>query len=1591
MSANIDERLVQMKFDNSQFESGAQQTLSTLDRLDKGLEFKNSGKGLTDLQGAMGRFNFGAIENGVASLTHSFSAFDVVAMTVINRITNKAIDAGEKIGKALTIQGAMDGFQEYELKMGSIQTILKGAKNKDGTAVSLDQVNQKLQELNTYSDRTIYSFKDMTDNIGKFTNAGVDLDTAVTAIQGIANEAALSGANAQEASRAMYNFSQALSSGYVKLIDWKSIENANMATVGFKQALLDTAVEMKTVEKQSDGTYKILTKGTKGAFTDAVTASKNFNDSLSAQWMTTEVLTKTLSKYTDESTKLGRDAFDAATEVKTFSQMMDTLKEAIGSGWAQSFELIIGDFDQAKKLWTSVNNTLSGIIDRQAKARNKLLEGWSKGGGRKDAIKAIRLSFKRLSQVVNIASEAMDHVFPDVTVKKLLDVTKHIKLLVKDFKMSDETTHNLYNTFKGFFSIIDIGMHGIKFLASAFKPLGGFVLDAGGKFLQITGNVGEFLDKVDKTIEKSDTFKNGISGIKDAVVDSLPPFDTLKTVVDTVGDGFAKFADNISKFISGLDEKGVEKLSLLSLVMSGFSKLGELVGKGFELIGKGIGKVKEKISELGLEGFIKILEGLLYGKLIVGLIKFIDKITNAKGIKDTIFDTIKEAFSGFKAIPDTLSKVGDAFTNFLDNMQKTELLDSIAKSIAILAASLFVLSFVDGDRIKSSLGGMTVLLIELIGTLKILEMTNKGGGKGLSQLGTSMIKMSVAVLILASALKKLTDINMDQLKVGLAGISALLGEMLVVAFVLSKTGGKISKGASSLIAFAVALKVMAGVVKSMSTLDMDSLGTGLAGVGVMLLYLVGAAAILGKVSGFGVSAGVGMIALATALMILSNAVAAFGAIDPQAMKTGIAAMTGVLTIVGIFAALMSKGDVNVAGIGAGLVIMSVGIVILTSALQKLGELQLEEIGHGLLALGGAMLIFIVVGNALNGMAASLVGISVAFLIFGAALNVMVPALQALGSTDIMTLAIGLGALAAIMIVFGVAASVLAGQALSLIATSIALGIFAAAILVLAPALSALASIGLVNIAVALGTLAAVLLVFGVASMLLSPVVPLMLLLSVAIIALGAACLVLGLGLQVLTAGIRAFGDLIKDVFGGLIDFLGTVFGAIGDIISGVGSVLGGIKDGVVSFFTGGDTEEEASKAVDGAAQAIDDGSSKVTDATDSLATSASKPIEEMPATFETAGTASADSLASGLGSFDASGVTSSITSDTTSGLDMTKDLNSLGLDNMSAYTSGMESGAGNIDASSLIGDNTLSGLDMTSDLNSLGLDNMSAYTSGMESGAGDIDGTIEGIGGSLNTDLASFTENFNTKGSDASKAYSKGLDKNKDKAESSGKSVAKAGVKGAKSKHDDFYNAGKDADKGMASGMKDSSYIVEQAAEKVAGDALKKAKQKIDSNSPSKEFMKLGRWSDEGFAIGLTKYSRLVSDASGKVAKGTLSTVQDTMARVYSIANDDSFYSPTITPIMDLSEIQNGANSIPGMLSGYSLSLANSNNELNNERVARTQANNLTSLFGSLKSALMNQQPSTTYNINGVTYDDGSNIANAMKAIANAAIIEGRM
>lgn len=362
MSTTIDQRVVEMRFNNAQFEAGARTSMSTLDKLKEKLNFTGASKGLEHLGQSANRVNMNGLNSAIDTAHSKFSALEVMGVTALANITNSAVNAGKRIVHALTIAPVTDGWKEYELTMNTIQTIM------NSTGKSADEITEKLSVLDEYADKTVYSTADMFENIYKFTNAGIDLDTATKAMIGIANATADAGQGARQASIAYYNLAQSIGTGYLTTIDYKSLNLANIATNDFKQALADAAIASGTLKKIDDDMYST------GKSTYSLQSL--FTEGLSDQWATTAVMMDVFTQYGDATTELGNRAYKAATEVKTFSGMMESLKATAGTGWKETWQIIFGDLDEAKEFWTRLTNFIGGIIDKAAEIRNNFLRGF---------------------------------------------------------------------------------------------------------------------------------------------------------------------------------------------------------------------------------------------------------------------------------------------------------------------------------------------------------------------------------------------------------------------------------------------------------------------------------------------------------------------------------------------------------------------------------------------------------------------------------------------------------------------------------------------------------------------------------------------------------------------------------------------------------------------------------------------------------------------------------------------------------------------------------------------------------------------------------------------------------------------------------------------------------------------------------------------------------------------------------------------------------------------------------------------------------------------------------------------------------------
>lgn len=1078
MSKTIDERVVEMRFDNKQFESNVQTSLSTIEKLKKSLDMDGATKGLESIDSAAKKVDMSGLGSAVETVKTRFSALEIMAVTALANITNSVVNTGKQMLHSLTIEPISQGFEEYELKMGSIQTIMMS------TGASLEEVNKYLQELNTYSDKTIYSFQDMTSNIGKFTNAGVGLEDAVMAIQGVSNVAAVSGANANEASRAMYNFAQALSAGYVKLIDWKSIENANMATVEFKTQLLESAVACGTLTKTADGMYKTV-KG------NVIDATHGFNDSLQDQWMTTEALVGTLRNYADETTEIGAKAFAAAQDVKTFTQLMDTLKEAVGSGWANTWEILFGDFEEAKELWTGLSQVIGGFIDAQADARNEMLQGWKDLGGRTKLIEALKNAFEGVQSVIKPIYEAFREIFPPTTAKQLYDITENLRKFTANLKLSDTASANLKSTFKGLFAILDIVKQAFSAIFTAIKPLFGGLGTLGDGILGFTGGVGDAIVAFDEFIKTSGAFQKVGEGIATVIQTIMTALSTLKNKIKE------KFESVNFEVFHSLLERIHERMAQVGEAAGEMKSGGSGIVKILGELGSSLAK---NLGEANFSGIIDLLNGISFGAIAVGITKFVG--TFRKAIED--IGSFKESFIGI------LDSVRGCFEAYQNQLQAGTLL-KIASAIAILTASLIALSLVDSEKLNVALGAITVLFADLLASMAVFNKIS-GQVTGVVKSVTAMLGIATAVLILASALKKIADLDAKQLTTGLIGVAGLTTMMVAAAKAMSSNSKAIIKGATQMVIFAAAIKILASVCEQLAKLDWNQLAKGLVGVGVLLaevsLFLRTA-----KFSGKSITTATGIVILSASIKVLASACKDFGEMKWEDIGKGLASIAVLLAEITAFTKLTGNAQ-NVISTGVALIAIAAAMKILASAVKDFSTMQWDEIARGLTAMAGALAAITV---AVKFMPNNMAGIGAGLVIVAAALVVLSTALEKMGNLSWEQVAKGLITLGGAMAILAIGLNAMTGT----LAGSAALLVAASALLVLTPVLTILGAMSWSSIVKGLVTLAGAFAILGVAGAVLTPLVPSILALSGSLALIGVAVVGIGAGLALAGAGLSA--------------------------------------------------------------------------------------------------------------------------------------------------------------------------------------------------------------------------------------------------------------------------------------------------------------------------------------------------------------------------------------------------------------------------------------------------------------------------------------
>lgn len=1222
MSETIDSKVVEMRFDNKDFEANTRTTMSTLDKLKAKLHFPGASKGLEEIGQTAKRVDFSGMSSGIQTVQMKFSALQVMGITALQNITNAAISAGKQLTDAITIDPVKDGFAEYETQMNSVQTILANTQ-KEGT--NIDQVNKALKELNTYADQTIYNFTEMTRNIGTFTAAGVKLDDSVSAIKGIANLAAVSGSTSQQASTAMYQLSQALAAGKVQLMDWNSVVNAGMGGQVFQDALIRTSEHLQTGAKQAIEAY--------GSFRESLTEG---------EWLTTDVLTETLNQIAgayskedliaqgysesqaEEIVKLADTATDAATKVKTFTQLIDTLKEALGSGWTESWQIIIGDFEEAKEVWTKVSDVLGGFIQKSSEARNAILKA-AMGNPYSDLAKNIQKVTSATSDYKDIVDSVIrgDYGSGQARFDKLAAEGHdwaRVQNLINErlgcsFRYTEELTTSQEDlnkeqakTIKQILKMSDAELkkNGLtKEDVKALKEL--------QKQSEKTGiPINDLINDMDKLSGK-ELLHGSVANMGNALINLFTEihnawqkvFDPVSAM--TLYNIIASMHGVTSKFLKFTEDRGKELTRTLAGVFAALDIIRQCLGGSLKFAIKAVNAVLSAFDMDILDATAKI------GDLLVKFDKWLKKTDPfTKGFEE-IGKVIKSVVDDLTKFENKIKKLPN-IENFLKTIEKIKSpkvdFSGVINGFSELSNTTTNSSFSNIRKLFSALWKyVTEVGLNIIDTIgKIGTSIAQAFGKGdVFEVINSGLIAGILVFV-----KKLTK-NITKVTDDAGGILNNVTEILdgvkdcFVAYQEQLRAGALLKIAS-------AIGILTASVFTLSTIDSDALQRALFGIAALLIELGVALAAFGNMSNDfkgSLKANFLMKSLAVSILIMAAAVKVLSTISWEGMMKGLIAIGGLLLELSLFLSLTDFKKKSFSS-SAGMVLIASALLILSSVVKKFENVNWETIGRSLVSIGALLLEISIFAN-LAGKAKHVISTGLSLILVASGLKILASVVDDFSGMNWDEIKRGLTAMGAALLEITIALKLLpktslfratglivAAAALKIVANDmndfasmnwpsikkaaitmgIALGeivialnlmkgtlggaaaliVASAALAILASTMSKLGKLSSDEIAKGLIAMAAAFFIVGVAGALLQPLIPTILALAAAFVLFGVAALSIGAGLTLVGVGLTTISIGLSALGGSLATAAVSIVAGLSVIILGVAGLIPAVAE-----------------------------------------------------------------------------------------------------------------------------------------------------------------------------------------------------------------------------------------------------------------------------------------------------------------------------------------------------------------------------------------------------------------------------------------------
>lgn len=1750
MSTTIDSKVVEMRFDNKQFEQGISQSMTSLEKLKSTLKF----------DGVIDSNKLNSISKGVEYLASRFTALGQILMGV-------KMQAAAMV-KELTIDQIGEGWTKYNQIIASTQTIMSAtAKNwtdnkndlKD-QGKQMEFVTKQLDKLNRFTDETSAKLTDMTSNIGKFTSAGVKLDTATDAMMGIATWGYKSGASVEQMSRAMYNLSQAMGMGALRVQDWMSIENANMATEEFKDTCIKTGLELGKLKKRSDGSVYALDKFGK----QVTVTTENFRSTLASGWLDSKVITSTLKKYGDFASEilkitddmgaqvtpmmrdiqdikdgtldlsdasqvasraqkagakdaiaygealkklsaaqydLGFTAFRASQEAKTFQEALDYTKDAVSTGWMNTFKTIVGNYLEAKELWTAVTEEMYDVFIFDLERQNEILKEWGEGGGREALLEGISNAWHNIKTLIETIKESFREIFPPATGDTLLNITDRFKSLTYVLKLTEDQTSRIKEVFKTFFGGIKYLTQGVKnfwdvmvesisknklmpkdFFAengifdgikelvqefANFSIIFRLTKENAQKFAPVLTSVFyavsaalESIKNVIKTVSKAfraifgdselgllDSIAKAITRITEAfVIDEYRAaqlqkvFEALFSIVDIgkmlleailapvlgLADGSYDLADvlfwaaeALSNFIIGIRNwlkehdtwkkaiqwvielirwipKGLNNLSLKVFgkdLRGLFEDIKGAAANAWEFLKSVFSSIKENITSLftPLNGLKKntedtgeasksVFDGInknvnqlkaaweVVKPVIEDVLKMFKENVNfewpsmdeigdaavkggvvtvlimlAKGIKN-FFDLFKKAGQiedSIKGVFNTLSSSIKTLTGALKERIKAETFKVLAKGILEIAAAMFVLALLPQEKLAGATIAVGLMIGALAGAFKVIAEV-KVDNKQLKSI-KKLLKTLEEILVIGVAaiviIAKKTDIGQALIATGL--ISALLLSVSGIMLILSKIDfeeGQVKRLTKVINALSILIAAIgAGLMMATKSGDWTSIAAAGVVMSGMLFAMAGALQVMPKSED--------ITKLSGALTLLSVAMVMIGAAIAIASSSGdwaaIAAagltMSGMLLAMAAALKLLSGQD-DILKSAAALAVLSVGMLMLGTAIAALGALNLEQAAMGVLTMASALVILLAAGAVAE-------KISVGLLALGGAIALIGVGVLAAG-TGVMMFANGLEKLVNLgtegtnVFMDGLTRffenlptyAGNAGDAIIIFIEKIAgaketlIRGFTAVIEALLQALinvlpKVLELIGKVTIGI-LDTLVAImpsLMVF--IGELFKNIITLI---------WEQTPVIVSTIIMITKELLRSLREIIPDLTGTLFFILKDTLRQIKDNIEEIISLSVEIGILTITGFLKGLMEQIPN--------IVDTGIKFVLALINGIADGIEENAEAMRETMLNLVTSLINAFKTLLGINSPSTVFEGFGDNIVQGL-----INGIG--------SMIESAKKKITE---LADKVLTaicnffGVDKPTNAQELfqvGKQIIQNFNAAILSMVSKVKNVITDLADKALTAICNFF----------------GVDKPKSQQE-----LYKLGL--------NIMNAFKDAISSLTNKVK-------EAVGKVASSAIDKFKSVLGIHSPSRVFAEFGRFIDLGLANGLDKYAFLASDATDSVGNSVIDQMGAVMAGLASMF-DEEFEDPTIKPVIDLTDVTNGMNSLDNMLAtDRSMTLTGYASREFNERL--NSQNTVTSAFDELKNLLSGniQNGVTNNNTFNITGDNPREIAQEVSRI----------